>query len=184
MVAKGHCGQDCGRREFAVTWDEIEAAYDRRVSAKTRREAIAQLLKGKDEHLNAAIELHSRTVAMAQRASMVLIEVNTNPAVRDALDTCAKSGGEVRVAEETSAEIRDAMGVHGRQRQLRTIGLIAGVEAIGEHYAIPRELRYRVIDSLAALTQAAVDAMDEDEIAIASKAMGSYRGTQYARSDS
>ncbi|VVE07132.1 V-type ATPase 116kDa subunit family protein [Pandoraea sputorum] len=161
---EGHCGQDCGKREFGVSFDEIEATFQREEAAAARRTVIQEMLSVRGELLAAATTLYSTAATSRSKIEEVLTEVAKDGALMIAMQSCLRNEGRIQVAATVDKDMRRAMGTVDRRADIETIGVIAGGEALTMRDTVVRELDFRVLRELKGLGQIQLDAMSEKDL--------------------
>lgn len=166
-----HCGQDCGAREFLVSWDEIEATFKRADAAKTRRDALAKIATARDPLLRDAYELRDQLKVAAERVSSIFAEMSADRPLHAALLHCLQDDGRIQVEKKVDEDIRRSMGEGAYRRQFQTLDTIVGIEAALSYANVGREFRTSVTMFLDALTDTALGQMQDRELEEMSRKM-------------
>jgi hypothetical protein len=166
-----HCGQDCGKREFGVTWDHVEAVYKRAEDARARRAALAEFLPRRTAMLGEARLLLSAIEAACTRVASVMALVRQAPGLQSALVAAIRDGGRVRVEVHLDKDQREAMGIRDGKANLQTIATIEGGAAMSAHSRIAATLRSEVIAPLERMTDDSMSGLEEEELRRETKAL-------------
>lgn len=172
-----HCGHDCGRRVFGVTWDDVEAAFQREERAQVQRKLLSELLEHKRELLEQATTLRSAVMATAASVESIIREVGKEPALHRALHAAVHNGGRIQVALKTERNLRKMMGASDNRADLETIGVIAGGACLSQYLTQEREIRFRVISPLESFEESELALLDLKEIEMKSKQIAEMRQT-------
>ncbi|MDB5856233.1 MAG: hypothetical protein JWR22_4274 [Herminiimonas sp.] len=152
-----HCGQDCGNREFGVSFKEVEAVYKAAVDRKTKKDHLEQVAKDRDALLVQARELYSLIFAAGNHIDRIVGEIKRDPELDRAFTYCLRSGGRILVEDEESKRLRSAMDAGTGKADLKSIGMIRGTSVVFGAARLAGELKCQVIAPLHQLT---VDNLD------------------------
>lgn len=147
-----NCGQDCGKREFGVEFEEVEARLKAAEDAAARIRAVEALLANKPAYIKTARELLPQLQDSVVRYSRFVSDFQHQNSFTRTLDQWARQGGVVK------ANIKGVDGKEVRQ----TVGVIAGIQVRHKHYLGTRvALQEKVIDWLDGLSEESVQAMSK-----------------------
>jgi hypothetical protein len=166
---KTHCGQDCGKREFGVTFDEVEATFRRAEAAAARASNIAEAVRERDALLARADSIMGQTSQWAKKVSDLLGLIDREPSMRRALDGALRDGGRIRRAAKVDRELLAVMGQRSGAAQLETIGVVAGGQAVMLHREVAAHVRSRAVWILRPLTGEVLAGLSEKDLAIRSR---------------
>jgi hypothetical protein len=107
-------GQDCGKREFKVSFEEVEARYERAVDAAARANAIKTALAERVELLAEAQRLEKLLGQAVSQVDLVMGQLKREPLLLRAFEDAARNGGAVQAAQAVDRDTLDAMGPPSR----------------------------------------------------------------------
>jgi len=157
-----HCGQDCGQREFGVTWDEIQAVYKKAEDVRAKRAILAEFIPRRGAMLDEVRRLLSAAQVACARVASVMAQVRQAPALEGTLAAVLREGGRVRIAVRLTEDQREAMGITDERANLQTIATIEGGDAVSAHTRIVSTLRSEVVVPLERLTEDSISGLDEE----------------------
>lgn len=144
-------GQDCGRRELGVSFEEVEATFKRREDEAARRRTIETLLAEKPALVERVQRASAEGGIQAYRLSAFIATFNHLRGLWREVITASKLGGLVRAPVKRD----DKWSQMGGKQQLMTVARIKGSSVlINDESATPRLLDQIVqpwLDSLTAL---------------------------------
>lgn len=151
-------GHECGKREFGVSFEEVEATFRRAQDLQARQRAIQALLEEKPA-------LQARAAAVVTdgevQASRLTAFVGTFKGLHGfwkELLKAAKQGGVVRAAVKRDSE----WTLGGGKEQLTTVARFSGSSVlVSDASSTPNLVRKLVLPWLETLVQQELDALDE-----------------------
>lgn len=162
-----HCGQDCGRREFGVVWDELTAELDRQEKAETRRKLVGDVLKDRNELLAEAREMQALLSDACAGVRAVREEISKEVAFASALERALINGGKITAAVKVDKDIGAAKGQRGANANIATIGQIRGGEAALQYHVVGATFERQAIRPLLGLTVESVESMSDKAVSAA-----------------
>ena len=120
-------GHDCGKREFDVEFDEVEARYKRAVDAQARQRAITTLMDERATLITRAERVVPVAVVQGERFAAFRASFQHMAGFWTNLLKCAKQGGTIRAAH---LEGGDWAANRGKSVQLVTVGVINGAAVL------------------------------------------------------
>jgi DNA gyrase/topoisomerase IV subunit A len=172
-----NCGQDCGRREFNVNFDEVEAAYKKAEDAEARRKLIEAVLSNKAELVTLARVTLEEVSAASSDVAAIVNELGKDAALGRALTLCLRNGGRVQVARKDSHALNSAMGASSGQADLETIATISGGEAVALYARQAGSIADHVIKPLTNLNEDMLRLLDEKDLEKQTKQIAELRRT-------
>lgn len=143
-----HCGQDCGHREFGVTFKDVEATYSQAEERKSRKDFLDKIIQDKQALLLEATALYERVSIASNHVQRILNEIRRDRGLDLALSNCLRNGGRIQVEDEDSKRLRNAMGASSSKADLKTIGIIRGGAVVASASTAAKELMFQVIGPL------------------------------------
>ena len=116
-------GHDCGKREFDVEFEEVEARYKRAVDSQARQRAIAALMEERVQLIDRAEHIVPVAVLQGARLSAFRASFQHMASFWTNLLKCAKQGGTIRAAQQSGG---DWAFNRGKSEQLITVGRFDG----------------------------------------------------------
>lgn len=165
-------GQDCGRREFGVSFEEVEATFRRREDAAARRRTIDTLLAEKPE-LTARVErARSEGLLQVEQLNAFILTFSHLHGFWREVITASKLSGLVRAPMKRD----DKWGQMGGKEQLVTVARFQGSSVlINDGAAAPKLLGQIVQPWLDSLTEPELQALGERELEKAVRDAGNMR---------
>ena len=170
-----HCGQDCGRREFHVAWDDLHAEFQRQEKALARRNLVGTLLQERNQILDDATTLGVELAAACSKIRSIYDELRKEPLLARQFDIALQSDGRVLAAVESDSSIGAAHGQRGKNANIAAVGRIQGILAAQKYHTIGRTLEWGVIRPLREISEQSVDLLSDDRVAEKAKAVQSIR---------
>lgn len=173
-------GQDCGRREFAVVFAEVEAAYRASEDRHARATYIADLLSRKGALLSRSLELE-RIAAMHVREVKDILQILTKEsAIRKAFETAKRLRGRIsRFRPATEAE-RISMGKEGRKEHAEieeTLGVLEGLACVDSVDTVLSVIKFKALIPLEGIKDEALPSMTEQQLLSAGTSVKDVRST-------
>lgn len=153
-----NCGQVCGRREFGVKFEEVEALYKKAEDAQLRKRLLTELAENRTTLLLQGEDVHGRVKECSERISKVVTEVEKDFALSSAFRSCIRSGGKIRVENKVDEALRRA------KADLITIGEIQGSTALINYEELPKTIYYKFLLPLRELDIAHLDNLENNEL--------------------
>lgn len=173
--AETHCGQDCGKREFKVSWDEIHAVFERQEKAETRRNLVTGLLEERNDLLRLALDRQQQLAEACAKVRAVYDELRKEGLLARQFENALASGGRILAEAQEDKKVAQALGQRGRGANLTTIGRILGRLAPEKYQSIGRTFEWSVVRPLQGLDEKSVESMSDDRIEDISKSINTYR---------
>ncbi|WP_155629306.1 hypothetical protein [Burkholderia territorii] len=170
-----HCGQDCGRREFHVAWDDLHAEFQRQEKALARRSLVATLLQERNQILDDATTLGVELAAACSKIRSIYDELRKEPLLARQFDNALQSDGRILAAVESDSSIGAARGQRGKNANIAVVGRIQGILAAQKYQTIGRILEWGVIRPLREISEQSVDLLSDDRVAEKAKSVQSIR---------
>lgn len=155
-----HCGKDCGKREFGVEFESVEATFRQALDYQQRRDWLAEIATKRDELVLEANRLIRSLDTSTKRIDTVLSDIEKDAQLRVSFWDAIRSNGAIRTIERVSDETAQALGI-GRSDRERfvTVAQLDGSSALlaeaGKGYAAKQallELKGRTAPFLNGLT--------------------------------
>lgn len=168
-------GHECGKREFDVEFEEVEARYRRAVDAQARQRAVKTLLDERDLLVSRCQQI--LPVMEKQKAQYSAFRTTFQPlkSFWTNLQKCSKLGGAVRAARQQSG---GAWNPSGGKEELVTVGRFAGGGAILEDGSgLGGVIESKVLPWLHALSAEQLAKVDDAAMATTLREAAAWRGT-------
>lgn len=159
-----HCGQDCGRREFHVSWDEIHAEFERQAKADVRKQLVSKLLEDRNELLKRALSMQSEIAGACSKVRAIYDELRKEPLLAKEFENALANDGRILTELEVDARVAQAFGQRGRNANLTTVGRILGRVAPAKYRSIAATFERSVVQPLVDLGEKSVDTMSDERI--------------------
>lgn len=172
-----HCGKDCGKREFGVVFEQVEAAYKSNEDRKSRAEYLDQLGRDRDMLLSESLQVYQLVSEATNFVQSITNEVRKDPIFDRAFSICIRSGGRIQVEDEDSKRLRSAMGASTEKADLKTIGVLRSVFIVNTSPFVASELKSQVITPLQNLTSENLDSLSLKDLTARASMFGNLRLT-------
>lgn len=170
-----HCGQDCGKREFNVRWDDLHAEFQRQEKALVRKALVSNLLQDRNQLLDQAMALQVDLSAACSRVRAIYDELRKEPDVARQFEAAMQNGGRILAEVKVDSNVGAASGQRGSNANIAAIGRIFGYLAAQKYQSAGRNFDWGVMRPLLGLTESSVDVMSDDKIAEKAKTVQSIR---------
>jgi hypothetical protein len=153
-----HCGNECGKREFGVTFEDMEGRFKEAFRRQTSISTLRELQETADARLAEAQRLLEAKNRVYGKLVNIRDEFRRDPDLNRVLETLFRLDGAVRVrAEQTPAEkeLRQSGNAN-----IRTVGRIEGIAALTGFARTANMIDNEILHPLRA-----VKSMDGDSIA-------------------
>jgi hypothetical protein len=160
-----HCGQDCGKREFGVSWDELHADFQRQERVVARTKLVSDLLRDRNELLRVAQDMQGQLLEGCSKVGAVFEELKKEPLLVRQLKSVLTDGGRILAEVKVDADIGAAPGQRGSNANVTTIGRIQGRVAAEKYESIGRRFEFGVIHLLLDLNEESIEALTDEQIA-------------------
>lgn len=137
-----HCGKVCGAKAFGVTWDEVEATFQRKEAERDRSVALLKIKEDGTAILQRCIQLIEKCEPLESAVRAVLQELSRETALLRAFENIVKNGGRIMGEAEQSAFMRDGTG--SGKRDLVLLATVEGTNSIGSSKDTVRSLKFHV----------------------------------------
>ncbi|MEN9996345.1 MAG: hypothetical protein RL462_1121 [Pseudomonadota bacterium] len=137
-----HCGQVCGAKAFGVSWDEVEATFQRKEAERDRSVALQKIKDDGVSVLQRCGQLITKCGPLESAVRTVLEELSRETALVRAFENIVKNGGRIMGEVEQSDFMRGAKG--SGKRDLVLLATVDGTSSIGPSKDTVRSLKFQV----------------------------------------
>ncbi|MFC5607792.1 hypothetical protein [Variovorax soli] len=167
-------GHECGKREFDVEFEEVEARYKRAVDAQARQRAVTALLAERALLVARCEEIQPTMAKQSARYSAFRATFQPVNGFWLNLLKCAKLGGAIRAARQNSAWNPSK----GGKEEIVTVGRFAGGAALLEDGSgLGNVITNDVLPWLRALDADRLTALDDAGMTTTLREAAARRGT-------
>jgi len=161
---ESHCGQNCGRREFGLKWNEVMARFQQTRKADERRRLLENfqaeandIIRFADDYLVQAVDLCN------QLSTLIRQFFEPTPDLYNQLKNCAKNGGKIQVANYSAKRLGSDLGYHRGKVDLTTVAEIKHSGVLEQRKSIVADTE-RAVKSTRVLQTLDINALSQEEL--------------------
>jgi hypothetical protein len=170
-----HCGRDCGKREFGVSWDDLHAEFERQEKAAARQTLVADLLRDRGELFEQALSLQAQLSDACDKIRMVYDELRKDDVLVRGFESAVANGGRISAEVKVDKSVGGASGQRGGSANLTTVGRILGADAARTYFRIGKTFDWSVVRPLRELAEKTIESMPDEKIEQTSSRFGKFR---------
>ena len=137
-----HCGQDCGKRVFDVSWDDLHAEFKKKEDERDRAAALQRIKDDGTLTLNRCNGLIAQCKPLAEKIQAIIGEIAREPALKRVFDSTLKNNGRIMGEVKQSGFMADE-GKSGK-RDLILLATIDGASAVENVGDVVKTLVFKV----------------------------------------
>jgi hypothetical protein len=172
-----HCGRDCGKREFGVPWENLEADFIREEKADIQRQLVTSTLVERAVRLREALEIQAELSIACAAVKNIVDEINKDPAIARALNNAIASGGRILSKAKVDRAVASASGQKSARANLVSIGSIRGGRCVADYSQAGKSFQWKVVSFLEKLDDASVRLLEAKELEAVAKKLQESRET-------
>jgi hypothetical protein len=159
---ENHCGQDCGKRIFKVSWDSLHAEFKRQEDERDRVIALQRIQDEGDDTLMRCRKLIELCTPLVGQIQSVIKDISREPALKRVFDSAVKSGGRIMGEVERSNFMVDAPSAGKRDLVLKAT--IEGTSSVESSTDVLRTLAHKVNAPLTELLAKELSSLTAKEV--------------------
>jgi hypothetical protein len=159
-----HCGQDCGKREFKVSWDDIHADFQRQEKAEARKKLVDSVLQDRNELLSQAEGIQAKLSFACSKIRQVYDEIRKEPILSRSFESAVTNGGRILAAVKIDKDIGAGRGQRRQNANVTAVGRILGVESAAKYHVVGRLFDWGVVRPLRGINEKAIESMSQTRI--------------------
>lgn len=137
-----HCGQDCGKRVFNVSWDDLHAEFKRKEDERDRALSLQRIKADSASTLNRCNELITHCKPLAAAIGAIVSDIARESALKRVFDAALKNNGRIMGEIERSGFMADES--RSGKRDLVLLATVEGSSAVENFGEVVRNLVYKV----------------------------------------
>lgn len=157
-----HCGQDCGKRVFGVSWDDLHAEFRRQEDERDRALTLQRIKDDSASTLSRCKVLITQCKPLVQEIHALVNEMVREPALKRVFDATLKNSGRIMGEVEKTGFMADD-GKSGK-RDLILLATIEGGSAVESHFEVMRNLIFKVQNPITELIETDLSSLSTQAI--------------------